>query len=160
MQHDMQAHYPAPVETVLKMFTDPAFHERKLEAMGLPGFRILESERDGAVFRIKVERTVGVSLPGMKKGGATSKINHTERWNVEDRSGQVEVEMPGMPLTMRCDVRMESDGDGCTIHYRWDVKSSVPVIGKQIEKYIVSDMDARAGEEAEAAKALLDDYRE
>lgn len=157
MQHAMRAHYPAPVATVLKMFTDPAFHERKLQAMQLPDFRVLEHGLENGRFRIKVERAVPVNLPGMKN--ATSRVQHTETWELDSGRGSVEVDMPGMPLKMRCQARMEPDGDACTVHYLWEIKSSVPVVGKQIEKMVVSDMEARAADEAEAARGLLGDYR-
>jgi hypothetical protein len=67
-----QARYPAPASVVMKMFSDPAFHERKLAALGVARYSILSSGTQGTVFSILIERKVPMNLPGMKSGPEAS----------------------------------------------------------------------------------------
>lgn len=140
------------------MFCDETFHGQKLEKIGIE-HRVLECSQQGDDFRIRVERKIPVKLPGMKKGGATSTVIHTECWNTKTRHGTVHVELPGMPLTMHCQSVAEDDGDGCVVRYDWEIKSRVPVVGGKIEKFVVADMDKQAEPERLAGVELLDNYR-
>lgn len=158
MKHSTQSRYPASAEVVLRMFADRNFHERKLKSMGITHFEILEHEADAERARIRIARQLPVQLPGMKKGAG--QVVHTETWDLNAGTGDITAEPQGMPLEMHCKARFEPDGDGaCVAHYEWDIKASVPVVGKRLEKFVAADIDKRGAQEAEAGQALLDDYR-
>ena len=156
MKHQMQAQYPAPPDVVLKMFVDKNFHTKKLDVIGLP-YKVLAHEFDGKTFRIRVERKVPVNMPGGKKAEAT--VVNDEVWNVATRTGSVKADAGIMPIDCSCTTAIVADGKNTVVRYDWTVKSKVPLIGGQIEKMAVSDMEARAGEETRVAVGLLNDYR-
>ncbi|MFA5941049.1 MAG: DUF2505 domain-containing protein [Sinimarinibacterium sp.] len=158
MKHEMQARYPAPSEVVIRMMTDRDFHTRRLEALGMTRYRVLDHAFDGREFRIRIERHVPVQMPGLK-GGAETVVVNEECWNVSTRSGSVTVEAKGMPVQMSCTTRMSDDGDGCVLSFDWDISASIPLVGKTLEKFIVTDMGNRAEDETRAGVSLLDGYR-
>ena len=160
MKHSMQSRYPASKAVVLRMFADRAFHERKLTHMGIESFEVLEHSAEDGRFRLKVARDVPVNLPGLKKASGSSRVVHTEDWDLEAGTAAISAEPKGMPLEMWCDARIVDDGDdACVVHYDWEIKASVPVVGRKLEKFVASDMESRAADEVKAGCRFLDDYR-
>ena len=159
MKHQMISRYPAPSATLLRMFTDPAFHTRKLEMLGLPKYRVLEHRFDGDRFSIRVERRVPVQMPGVGNTGAEATIVHEERWDVAERRGSIDVDAQGMPLEVSCLASIRESANVCTVTFDWHVKSKLPLIGGKIEKFAIADMERRAADEERVSLQLLDQYR-
>lgn len=160
MKHEMQARYPASSSVVMKMFADRDFHTQKLESTGYAGkYQVLSCSGDGKTFSIRIERKVPVSLPGMGKNVPESTVVNDESWDLASKTGQVVVQLKGMPLEMSCQTSMKDEGKECVISYRWEVKSKIPLVGGAIEKMVVGDMVRKADEETQAAIALLKNYR-
>ena len=161
MKHQSQARFPAPAAVVLRMFTDRAFHTRKLDAMGLKNYEVLEHAAKGDEFRIRIRRKVPMQAPAMVKKfvGAESTVVNEERWNRAKGSGSVLVEPVGMPLEMSCATSVKDEGAGCVVRYDWTINAKVPLVGGALEKFVVSDLEKRAGEETRIALEMLDDYR-
>jgi hypothetical protein len=161
MKFDIRAKYPAPSATVLKMFMDKDFHQKKLVALGLTKSRVLEHTASGDDFRIRIERKVPLAAPGIVKKfiPAETTVVSEEKWNKASKTGQVRVEPVGVPVDIRCNARFADDASGCTIVYTFDVKASVPLVGGALEKFIAADMETKFAEEAKAAISLLEPYR-
>lgn len=161
MKFDIKAKYPAPAATVLKMFMDKEFHVKKLAALGIAKSRVLEHAASGDDFRIRIERKVPLSAPGMvsKFVPAEATVTSEERWNRAGKTGTVKVEPAGVPVDIRCTARFADDAQGCTITYAFEVNARVPLVGGTLEKFIASDMQTKFADEAKAAITLLDPYR-
>ena len=160
MKHSTQARYPASADVVIKMFSDPDFHKRKMDQLGIT-YDILAEENDGDEFRIKAERHVPIQASGIvtKIMPATTQVVNDERWRLSDKSGLVVVETKGVPLDMSCTAQMRDDGDECVIDYDWEIKARIPIGGGALEKFVVNDMQKREAEERDVGISLLDDYR-
>ena len=161
MKFDIKAKYPAPSATVLKMFMDKDFHQKKLGALGITESRVLEHAAAGDDFRIKVERKVPLNAPGVvaKFVPAKATVVSEEKWNRAKKTGQVKVEPAGVPVDIRCNARFADDAQGCTITYAFEVNARVPLVGGALEKFIASDMETKFADEAKAAISLLGPYR-
>jgi hypothetical protein len=157
MKHEIKARYPASPDVVIKMFTDRNFHTRKLDALGMP-YKVLAQSGNARQFSIRIERKVPVQMPGIGKKAETTIVNE-EIWNPASRTGSVKVEAGAMPLECTCTMALTPDGDATLVTYRWDVKSSVPLLGGKIEKMAVADMESRSADETRIAVELLKDYR-
>lgn len=160
LKHTSTARYPASPAVVIRMFTDRGFHTRKLEAMGLAKFEVVDHAFDGKDFRIKIDRRVPVAAPGGAKklmGGETRVINE-EFWNVGTQTGRVLVEPVGMPVEMSCETSIAADGSDSVVTFHWTIHAKIPVMGGTLEKFIVSDMEKRADEETRIAASFLKDY--
>ena len=161
MKHQSYARYPASSDVVIRMFTDKDFHTKKLQAMGLPKFEILEHQFDGKEFRIKIDRRVPLQAPGIVKKvvPAETRVVNEERWTVASKTGRVKVEPQGIPVNISCTASMKDEGGGCVVTYNWEINATVPLIGGALEKFIIGDMEKKAAEETQIAITLLPDYR-
>ncbi|MCX7062268.1 MAG: DUF2505 domain-containing protein [Gammaproteobacteria bacterium] len=160
LKHTSTARYPASASVLMRMFTDRAFHTRKLEALGTTRFEVLDHAFDGRNFRIKIDRRVPVAAPGGAKklmGGETRVINE-ELWDVTTMTGRVLVEPVGMPVEMSCDTTIAEDGGDSVVTFHWTINAKIPVVGGTLEKFIVGDMEKRADEEIRVAVGFLKDY--
>lgn len=160
MKRDTEAHYPAPADAVVRMFTDKAYHERKMAKLGIE-FEILEHAFDGDEMRLRSKRAVPVQAGGIagKFMPAKTEVVNDERWRLSDKSGAVVVDTQGVPLDMRCTAQMRDDGDACIIDYHWEIEANIPMGGSALEKFVIGDMEKREAEEKRAALELLDEYR-
>ncbi len=161
MKFDFKARYPAPASAVIKMFCDKDFHSRKLEALGLPKYQVLEHKFDGKEFRIRMERHVPMQVPGLIKKliPAETRVINDERWDVAKRTGKVKVEPQGVPVEMTCTAAMADEGGGCVVTYRWEVTARVPLLGGTLEKFVVGDMEKKMAEETSVGVTLVNAYR-
>ena len=160
MKHQSQARYPAPSDVVMRMFTDKNFHTRKLDAMGLKNYQILDHALEGADFRIRIRRKVPMQAPALVKKffPAESTVVNEERWNTKSRTGSVLVEPQGVPLEMSCLTALKDQGGECIVSFDWTVKAKIPLVGGALEKFVVSDMERLAAEETVIAIRMLKDY--
>jgi hypothetical protein len=161
MKHQSQAHYPASSAVVLRMFTDRDFHTRKLDAMGLKNYQVLEQSMEGPEFRIKIRRKVPMQAPSIVKKfvPAESTVVNEETWNTKTKTGRVLVDAVGMPLEVSCTTRMRDEGKACVVDFDWIIHARIPLVGGTLEKFVVSDMERRAAEETAVAVGMLKDYR-
>lgn len=159
MKYEMQAHYPAPSDVVIKMFTDKQFHSRKLEKMGVE-FELLEHSCDQKQFHMRAKRLVPVNASGLaaKFMPSTTQVTQDETWSIPQKSGSVVIETKGVPLNISCTSKIQDQGDGCLVTYNWDIKAKIPMGGGTLEKFVVADMKEREVVEREAAISLLDEY--
>ena len=161
MKHQSQARYPATSDVVMRMFTDKSFHTRKLDAMGLKNYQILDHALEGADFRIRIRRKVPMQAPALVKKffPAESTVVNEERWNTKSRTGSVLVEPQGVPLEMSCLTALKDQGGECVVSFDWTVKAKIPLVGGALEKFVISDMERLAAEETAIAIRMLKDYR-
>jgi len=160
MKHEAKSRYPASSDVVLKMFTDAAFHTRKLDALGMAGkYEVLGQGQEGDEFFIKIERRVPIQLPGMKKGAGESVVAHEERWNARSRTGSVVVETRGIPVSISCTASVRDEDGEAVVEYQWLIESSLPLVGGTLEKFVVADMNGRSEQETRAGVEQLVNYR-
>jgi hypothetical protein len=160
MKHQSKARYPAPAAIVLKMFADPKFHTGKLDKLGFK-YRVLDQKNAGGEFSIRIERKVPMDAPGIVKKFVpleTTVVNE-EAWNLAAKTGRVKVQPQGIPVDCSCKVTIKDEGSGCVITYDWEINARVPLVGGTLEKFIVGDMDKRAGDETALGIKMVEAYR-
>ncbi len=157
MKHEIRARYPAPVEAVLRMFTDRSFHTRKLEALGISKYEVANERRDGSAWSIRIDRKVPINLPGFK--GVESSVGHTESWDTARRTGTVQVETRGIPVAISCQARLVEEPQACTVIYTWTIESKLPLVGGALERAVVADMNRQSADETRVGVGLVEEYR-
>ena len=140
--------YDASPHDVFRMVTRLDHLEEKAAYLGHRGHRMLElRERDG-VFRSVTQRQVDVDLPRWAPGFVMPRntITQTQLWRPPGYDGSrrydAHVEVGGLPVTI--------DGEGVLtgVHYtttrydiRLDVRSSMPIIGRRVERFVAAQFE-------------------
>ncbi|TXH05756.1 MAG: DUF2505 domain-containing protein [Nevskiaceae bacterium] len=149
-------------DTVLKMFCDPAYHEKLQRALGALDYRQLEHSDDGKRFRIKCTYTVksDVPLPGFAKKilGETSTVVQTETWDRTARKGEVIIEVKALPGSLRAQTAIADSAGGSTKTFNWEVTVKIPLIGGKLEDLIAGDIRSKIEPEQNAGRDLLKNY--
>ncbi len=157
MKHEVKVRYPASASAVIGLFTDAAFYPRKLEALGVPSFKVLEAREGKSDLTIKLQLHVPMQVPGVLKKVIPSDMTVTqeESWDKTSRTGTVRVHSAASPADMSCKASIAEDGKACIVTYTWEVKARIPLIGGTLEKFICSDIEERGRREQAAAEKLV-----
>ena len=158
MKHEVKVRYPVPAGTLVALFTEEAFHTRKLRALGVQTFKVLDCGGKGREFAIRIELRVPMQVPGMLKKVISPETTalHEERWNRSTRTGSIQVSSAGAPVDMCCATAVADAGQGCVVTYYWEVKARIPLVAGALERFICADIDERARREQAAATALAE----
>lgn len=161
MKQIFEAHFPAPAEVVVRMFSDRQFYCSRLEQQGHDVYEVLNCNEAPHDFSIRFRRKIPILSSGVLKKMAPAEmhIEHEDFWNARTRKGRVLVHMQGLPLDLSCETELVDAGDSCRVVYHWLIQSKVPVVGKAIEKSVAAEYAKAMPEQARAGIALLDRYR-
>ncbi len=162
MKFDDKHSFNKPAATVMKMFSDRAYFERKYKDLGFTGIEVLEHEKSDKQFRIKVRYTArnDVQVPDMLKKFMPSAINvvQEDRWDLARMTGRLEVEIKGTPVKVSADMTLKDEGKGSANQLKWTVSSSVPLLGGKLEKLTADDIKAKASNDIATTQRILADY--
>jgi hypothetical protein len=162
MKFSYKQTFPKDIATVLRMFCDPAYHEKLQKALGAMDLKQLEHSDDGNRFRIKLGYTVksSVPLPGFAKKvlGETSAVVQEESWDRAKKTGELSVMVKTLPGTLRCTTSLSEASGTTTKTFNWDVSVRIPLIGGKIEQLVVDDIKTKIEPEQATGRKLLQDY--
>ena len=102
MQFNDKHSFDKPSATVLKMFSDRAYFERKYKELGFSNVEVLECTNDGRKFRIKARYSAPLDAPlpdfAKKFFAAANVITQSDTWDLEKKTGRLEAEIRGVPV--------------------------------------------------------------
>lgn len=151
-----------PADAVMKMYSDRKFFERKYKEIGATDIKVLEHEKSDKKFRIKCSYTLPASpkMPGFvtKFIGNTTPILQEDVWDIEKKTGRLNVEIKGAPVKISCDMMLKDEGKGASNNFKWNVSSGVPLIGGKLEAFIADDIKDKSANDLAVTKKILKDY--
>lgn len=139
----MSAESPASVEQILSAFGDEGYwHARLAEFTG--GTAALDSLATSADGAVTVRITVGLLGDRLPKvvtqlHRGDLKMVRAEEWRRDADGrvhGEIDVAIPGAPLTAKGQGLLVAAGSGSRMSYTTTVTVRVPVVGGKIESYI------------------------
>jgi hypothetical protein len=160
MKFDDQHKFSKPPATLLKMFTDRSYFERKYPALpGVKNFEILECETKGTQFHIKhrSSQKADIPLPDFAKKFVSDSmvVTQTDSWDTATGVGRLDVEVKGMPMKISADMKVEASGKGSTNSFKWNISSGIPLIGGKLERLLADDIKTKSATDlSETAKIL------
>lgn len=136
--------YNHGVDAVFKFFSDPDAVKAKYEAIGARNVEILETNESDGVFTIKTQREVPSDVPGIlqKFLGAWNKVTQTEQWRPQSdgaRACDMEVDIAGVPVTVKGAMRLQPEGGGCVNDVKIKVTCGIPLIGGRLADFVGGD---------------------
>lgn len=143
--------FPADPATVFGLLTDPGFLE---EVARESGGTDVSATVEGPVTLSK--RSLPAPAEAQKFTGPIIKIVENRTWGDAGadggRSADLELTVPGQPMTMAGTVTLRAEGAGTRMDFRGDLKVNIPLIGKKLEKLAMPSV--QEGIKAEERVAL------
>jgi hypothetical protein len=162
MQFTDKHSYTKNSDTVMKMYADRAFFERKYQDSGYWDIKVLEHEKSGDRFRIKCQYTMKSSAPvpafARKFLPETATVVQEDSWDCKAKKGRLNIEMKGLPAKISCDMTLRDEGEGAANSFRWEVSVKIPLIGGKIEDVIAQDIRAKSKGDLEVSRKILESY--
>jgi hypothetical protein len=135
-----RAEYPATADEVWGVMSTQDFQNAKCEATTTGDWSSTVSAA-GDKTRIVSERVLPTDdLPDIAKTfvGPTLTIAEVQVWGPPaadgTRTGDLQVQIKGVPMTLKGTVRLSPNGSGSVQEINGDLKVSVPLIGGKLEK--------------------------
>lgn len=152
--------FDAPIERVWAMFSDPASHVAKFEAMGHRDIQVVTEERSDDALRLVVKRVVDAELPGFAKKvlKPSNTVVSDDRWERRaDGScgGGFTVDTEGAPVKAKGTTRLEARGDQTFYEVVVEVEVKVPIIGGKIADWSKGEIAKQFEQEFAAGDAWL-----
>jgi hypothetical protein len=162
MQFNDKHAFDKPAATVLKMFSDKAYFERKYQELGYKDIEVLEHSSDAKKFRIKVRYSAPNSAPvpdfAKKFLGANNVVTQSDTWDLVKRTGRLEAEIKGVPVKVVADMRLADEGAGSTNTLKWNLDCGIPFIGGKLEQIVGSDIQSKAKTDLAKSREILQSY--
>ncbi|HEX4896141.1 MAG TPA: DUF2505 domain-containing protein [Solimonas sp.] len=162
MKFDDKHTFGKPAATVMKMFSDKAYFERKYKDLGFTEIEVLEHEKSASKFRIKVRYTTKntVSVPDFAKKfiPATAVVTQSDTWDLTKMTGRIEAEIKGAPVKVVCDMTLKDEGKGAANQLKWNISCGIPLVGGKIEQLTADDIRAKAGNDVATTRKILESY--
>jgi hypothetical protein len=163
MQFNDKHSFDKPAATVLKMFSDRAYFERKYRELGNTGIEVLEHVADAKKFRIKVRYTAKNSSPQIpdfakKFLGETNVVTQTDTWDLEKKTGRLEAEIKGVPVKVSAEMKLADEGSGSANTLKWSLSCGIPLVGGKLEQVVAGDIQAKARADLAKSREILKEY--
>jgi hypothetical protein len=154
--------FDKPAATVLKMFSDKAYFEKKYAALGYRNIEVLEHKLDAKKFRIKVRYVAPNSAPvpdfAKKFLGETNTVTQTDAWDLERKTGRLEAEIKGVPVKVAADMKLADEGAGAANSLKWSLDCGIPFVGGKLEQLVAADIQSKAQGDLAQSRELLKGY--
>jgi len=146
MEAKVSQHYDRTVDEMFALVTDPGFLERRAHAAGEKNVAV-HVDRDGGKLVIRIERDVDRSLPGFMKKvfKPTNHIIDVQTWSTD---GPVKISDWTVEIVGQSRVKLRGRmtlaagaGGGCDYTEAFSAEVSMPLIGKQVAKYVVGETE-------------------
>jgi len=132
------------VERVFELLTDKKFLAERLEAVGEDP-PLIKMSKKGNKVEIQLERAARRDLPKVaaKLIGSVQKFNMRESWQPDGDgwSGNYLIEFEGVPGSVAADFELYPTDDGCVYSITHKPSVKMPLVGKTLEKILVSQVE-------------------
>ena len=162
MKFDDKHTFNKPAATVMKMFSDRGYFERKYQQLGVDDLEILECGKSGNTFRIKSRFKVknDAPLPDFAKKFMAEKntVTQQDTWDCTAMTGRLDIEIKGVPVKVSADMALKNEGGGCANHLKWNISCGIPLIGGKLESVVSEDIKAKSKADVATSRKILNDY--
>ncbi|WP_428312573.1 DUF2505 domain-containing protein [Hydrocarboniphaga sp.] len=162
MKFSSELKYPRPPAVVMKMFTDPAYFERKYQALEVSDYAVIQhvaGENFSLQYRFRAAGDTRVPDFAKKLVGDAIRVTQTDAWQVSSYVGQIDIEITGAPASVHADMRLQAAGAKASVlKLDWTIRCGIPLLGGKVEKLIADDVQRRTAADGGISVKLLKDY--
>ncbi|HSW14529.1 MAG TPA: DUF2505 domain-containing protein [Solimonas sp.] len=162
MKYEEKLDYDQSIDTVMRMYSDRSYFERKYKDSGAWDVQVLEHEKSDRYFRIKCRFAMKSDAPlpefARKFIGDSINVIQQDSWDLQKLTGRIETEIKGAPVRIQADMFLKPGSGGCANHLQWSVSCMIPLIGGRLEKVVAEDLQAKSRTDLEVSRKILRDY--
>lgn len=163
MKASHRSPYSKGSDSVIRMFTDKDYFQRKYEIQGARDIKLLDCRNDDPDdFSVQFERKVPaeVKVPSFARKFVPELMTVTQRdsWNASAKTGRLDIELKGVPGDIVCHMHLEDTDSGCDLVMDWEISSNVPLVGGKLEKVLWEDLRGKMASDTEAGEQILVEY--
>lgn len=141
-------------KTLLKAFSDRDYHLEKYKFTGASNVEVLECLQDGEAFRIKTRRTEKINVPKLASGilSETIVIVQTDEWTPKGNNeiaGNYQLAIEGTPMATQGNMIIRPHASGSELEVSIVAIVKIPLIGKTLATFLVSDIKKSLAREYE-----------
>lgn len=155
--------YEVDPETIFAMYLDEGFVREKNERTGGRDVEVEVDTADGGGC-IVTSRRLPAKLPSFARQltGDEISLTQTDHWHLpaEDgsRTGTVKIEFHGLPMKATGTFKLSPLADGSECLVELELKASVPLIGRKIEKVAAEYVQKAVGAEERIGREWLAEH--
>jgi hypothetical protein len=162
MQFTDKHSFDQPAATVIRMFSDKAYFERKYRELGFKDIQVLEHVADAKKFRIKVRYSAPLDAPlpdfAKKFLNLDNVITQTDAWDLDKRTGRLEAEIKGVPVKVFADMKLADEGAGSANTLKWNLSCGIPFVGGKLEEIVGGDIKSKGKADLAKSREILKGY--
>jgi hypothetical protein len=143
MHIELSYPYEHDITTVMALFMDRDYLEKKYSAIGPGPVEFVEYAQEDHLFRVAIQR----ELPGI----SAEKVPRVARrfvrdaytlalavqWQLDNereaKTGSMDMRVQDVPVKIKADMGLHPQQGGCVQEFQVDIRSSIPVIGNKVE---------------------------
>lgn len=146
--------YEQSVDEIGATYLDPDFLTGKYEGVGARKISVEVEAYEGDEFKVTTTRDVPAEVPRALKSVVNpwNRMVTTETWHGPNGGpyiGSAVAVMKGAPITLHADVTITENGSGCTVETITSIDCAVPIIGRQLAKFIGKEAIKSLDDEAD-----------
>ena len=154
----LEYEFSSDVETVFELLTDPDFLVQRSMDLGELGADCEVTDEDTKT-TVTMTREVERDLPAFlaKLFNPCQTVEMVEEWEKKGEKylGHLDFDIVGQPVVITANFDLKPKGDGCVYSISYSPKAKIPMIGKKVEKFILSQTEDGVLKELEYAGARL-----
>jgi len=162
MKFEERHSFDQSAETVMKMYSDRKFFDRKYKDVNAIECELLEEKKTDARCLVKYRLVMKSDAPlpevAKKIMGDTVKMVQQDSLDIAKRTGRIDIEIKGAPIKMFADMKLiEENGKAVNVQ-SWTISCGIPLVGGKIEAAISEDVKAKSKRDLAASRKIVLDY--
>ena len=135
--------YAGTPDQVWVMLSDQSYWDGKYEALGASNLQWKTFNASDDSLTVSSVREVAANLPAAAKKiiGETAEVTQTENWrrSGDDLTCQITIATKGAPGGTEGTMTVTPSAGGCTWTSNFDIKVSIPLLGKKLEAVMLEE---------------------
>lgn len=145
------------VASALKLCTEQKQQEAVYAQLGGSDVTIKREGRSPKV-RLRISRKEVANPPAAirKLVPATTEVSHTEDWSADGDGycADIAIDIKGVPVKIAGTKALQPDKGGCSVEWKFDVTSGIPLLGGVIASFAGSEIERKLEAEFKVLKSL------
>lgn len=151
--------------SLIEHYSSKALYENRFKQDGVDNYNFTRFENDAAHCLIEVSRQVDIQsdkLPKLLKKvvdnlGSSAKVITEIQWDKKKAQGSYKIFAHGMPVHSNIRFQIiEKSAQQCVVKAELDINAKIPIVGKQLEKFMLPKAEKALKRDLEKTAAYLE----